>query len=102
MSTAKSTVKKYRKAAMALFGANEKEATHYIVEPKDDRGEWAPRSLAVIYLEPNMTFPEDTACIPDMLGYYSRNGFDNCVKLGEKAGVGYIEYINAAVAAVYE
>jgi hypothetical protein len=95
------TVEKYRQAAMDLFGANRTEAERYIVAPEDDTGEWAPDALAIIYLEPDMRFPEDTGCIPDRLGYYSRNGFDNCIRLGERAGVGFVEYFNAAVAAVW-
>ncbi len=94
-------VEAYRKAAMELWGANETEAANYIRHPKDDPGEWAPTALAIIYLEPDMRFPEDTACIPDALDYYQK-GFDNCLTLAEKAGTGFVEYINAAVAAVYE
>ena len=85
------TVERYRKAAMDLFGANRAEAERYIVAPADDRGEWAPQALAIIYLEPDMRFPEDTGCIPDCLGYYGRNGFDNCLSLGERAGEGFVE-----------
>lgn len=95
-------VEAYRQAAARLFGANKAEVENYIVAPDEDRGEWAPQSLAVIYLEPNFTFPEDTGVIADRLGYYSPNGMEECFKLGELAGVGYVEYINAAVAAVYE
>jgi hypothetical protein len=98
----KTVVNAYRKAAQELFGANEAESKAYIVDPSEDPGEWAPRSLAVIYLEANFTFPEDTGVIPDKLGYWSPGGMDNCYRLGLEAGVGYIEYINAAVAAVYQ
>lgn len=94
-------VKAYRMAAQALWGANPVEAAHYIVDPADDTGEWAPNSLAVIYLEPHGGFPEDEFTIPYALDYYSGGGFDACIELADKAGVGYIEYINAAVAAVY-
>lgn len=93
------TVNAYRKAAKALFGANEAEVAHYIRSPEDDPGQWAPNSLAVIYLEP-YGFREDTGIIPHMLDCYG-NGFENCIRLAESAGVGYVEYINAAVAAVY-
>jgi hypothetical protein len=96
------TVEAYRKAAMDLYGANRAEAENYIRSPEEDPGQWAPNSLAVIYLEPDFRFPEDTGVIPDRLGYWSPRGMDECFKLGEKAGTGYIEYINAAVAAVYE
>jgi hypothetical protein len=94
-------VEAYREAAMALFGANRTEAERYIVPPDEDRGEWAPDSLAVIYLEPDGRFKEDTYAIPDALNYHGQHGFDNCIALGDKAGQGYIEYINPAVAAVY-
>jgi len=97
----KETVEAYRKAAMVLFGANRTEAENYIRSPEDDPGEWAPNSLAVIYLEPDMRFPEDTGCIPDALDYWSPMGMENGIKLGTAAGTGYVEYINAAVAAVY-
>jgi len=93
-------VEAYREAAMSLFGANKAEAENYIVAPKDDPGQWAPRALAIIYLEPDMRFPEDTACIPDALDYYGK-GFDNSLTLADKAGTGFVEYINAAVAAVW-
>ncbi len=94
-------VENYRTAAMELFGANRIEAENYIRSPEDDPGEWAPESLVVIYLERDGRFPDDQGKIPDALGYFSRNGFDNCYKLADKAGAGFIEYINAAVAAVY-
>lgn len=92
----------YRKAAIALWGANETEAANYIMSPEDDRGEWAPNADVIIYLEPDGRFPEDKFVIPDKLSYWSRMGFDNCIVLSEKAGKGHIEYINAAVAAVYD
>ena len=98
----KATVNKYRKAARKLFGASAKEAEVYIKTPKEDTGGWAPRSLAVIYLECDGRFPEDRFAIPEALDFYGDEGFENCVKLAEEAGVGYIEYVNAAVAVVYE
>ena len=98
----KRVVNAYRKAAKELFKANDTEAARYILDPKDDTGENAPNSLCIIYLEPNFTFPEDTGCIPYKLDYWSRNGHENCILLAGQAGIGWIEYINAAVAAVYE
>ena len=95
-------VEAYRTAARTLFGANRAEVEKYIVDPQDDTGGWAPNALAVIYLEADFRFPEDTGCIPDALDYWGPTGADNCFKLGDEAGTGYIEYINAAVAAVYE
>jgi hypothetical protein len=91
----------YRRAAKKLFGANDTESRSYIKSPADDPGEWAPEALVIIYLEPDFRFPEDTGVIPDRLSYYGDLGFDNCIALAEAAGVGYVEYINAAVAAVY-
>lgn len=46
----------YRKAAKRIFGANDSEVLHYIVETVNDTGEWAPRSLGIIYLEPHGGF----------------------------------------------
>ena len=87
-------IKKYRKAAMSLFGATRAEAELAIVAPWNDPGEWAPNSQAIIYLEFDGPLSE-------ALDYWG-DGFENCIRLGEKAGLGYIEYINSAVAAVYK
>jgi hypothetical protein len=38
----------------------------------------------------------------DNIGYYAPCGMDECFRLSGRAGNGYIEWINAAVAAVYE
>jgi hypothetical protein len=89
-----SIIENYRKAAMSLFGATRSEATKAIVEPENDPGEWAPDALAVIYLEFDGPLSE-------ALDYWG-DGFENALRLGEKAEFGYVEYINAAVAAVYE
>jgi hypothetical protein len=89
-----SIIENYRKAAMSLFGTTRSEATKAIVEPENDPGKWAPDALAVIYLEFDGPLSE-------ALDYWG-DGFENCIRLGEKAEYGYIEYINAAVAAVYE
>jgi hypothetical protein len=88
-------VEAYRKAAQDLYGITRKEAEDAIVAPEDDPGEWAPDSLAVIRME----FGDHMA---DRIGYYAPRGLDECVRLGDAAGTGYIEYVNAAVAAVYE
>lgn len=85
------TVEAYRKAATKLWpGYTADEAKQGIVAPEDDRGEWAPNSLAVIYMEGQT--PMD----------YWGAGHEDAFKLAELAGVGYVEFINAAVAAVYE
>lgn len=84
------TVDAYRKAATKLWpGYTLEQAAGGIVAPEDDRGEWAPGSLAVIYMEGQT--PMD----------YWGNGHEDAFKLAELAGVGYVEFINAAVAAVY-
>lgn len=91
MSKQDKAVEAYRKAAVKLWpGYTMAEAERGIVHPEDDRGEWAPGSLAVIYMEGQT--PMD----------YWGNGMEDGFKLGSLAGIGYVEFINAAVAAVYE
>jgi hypothetical protein len=98
----KKAVDAYRAAAAKLFQANEVECRTYIVDPTEDTGQWAPDALAIIYLEPDMRQKEDEGIIPNSLSYYEPDGFENGIKLGQEAGIGFVEYINAAVAAVYE
>ena len=86
-------VARYREAAVKLYGISREEAEEAIVAPADDTGEWAPGSLAVIYLEYGHTQP---------ISYWSNGALDACLALSCAAGVGYVEYVNAAVAAVYE
>lgn len=88
----------YRRAAVEVLGASRKEAETYIVNPQDDPGEWAPDALAIIYLEPT---GHDKGVIPDQLSFWSSTGIDRGIDLGDAAGAGRIEYINAAVAAVW-
>jgi hypothetical protein len=88
-------VEAYRQAARKLYRISQHEAEQAIVDPEDDPGEWAPNSLAVIYLE----YGDNMA---DNIGYYAPCGMDECFRLSGRAGNGYIEWINAAVAAVYE
>ena len=83
-------VEAYRKAAVELWGMTPEDAAEGIVSPEEDSGQWAPNSLAVIYMEGQT--PMD----------YWGDGFEQGLLLAAKAGVGYIEFINAAVAAVYE
>jgi len=88
-------VDKYRKAAIDLYGITKEEAAQCIVSGvQDDEqgGQWAPKAYCVIYLEYGYTQP---------ISYYTNGALDNCLALEDKAGTGYIEYINAAVAAVY-
>lgn len=85
-------VDKYRKAAMRLYGITEGEAKAAIYCPTEDPGEWAPKSMAVINLE--------TGHLP--VSYWSPTFLDQCIELGDAAGVGYVECINAAICAVYE
>jgi len=84
-------VEMYRKAARDLYGLNQAEVEAAIYSPEDDRGEWAPDSMAIINLE--------TGHLP--LSYFNHNFIDECFRLSDKAGVGYVECINAAVCAVY-
>ena len=87
-----------------MFGACEAEANAYVKTPEEDKGEWAKghdNAVAVIYLEPDFRFPEDQGKIPDALGYWSSNGFDNCIRLGVATGT-TVEYYNSAVAIVYK
>ena len=84
-------VEAYRKAAVELWpGYTMQEATKGIVDPKDDPGQWAPGSLAVIYMEGQTPMS------------YWDGGMEQGFLLQALAGVGYVEFINAAVAAVYE
>jgi len=83
------TVDAYRRAAVRLWKLTPEEAAVGIVHPDDDRGQWAPGSLAVIYMEGQT--PLD----------YWGNGHELAIQLAEMAGVGFIEFINPAVAAVY-
>ena len=84
-------VEAYRAAAVKLWpGYTPEQAAEGIVAPEDDNGQWAPGSLAVIYMEGQT--PMD----------YWGAGHEDAFKLAELAGVGYVEFINAAVAAVYK
>lgn len=85
------TVEAYRKAAVKLWpGYTPEQAVRGIVAPEDDPGQWAPNSLAIIYMEGQT--PMD----------YWGSGMEDGFKLASLAGVGHVEFINAAVAAVYE
>jgi hypothetical protein len=88
-------VEAYRQAARKIYRISQREAEQAIVTPDNDPGEWAPDALAVIYLE----FGDSMA---DQIGYFAPHGMDECFRLSDRAGSGYIEWINAAVAAVYE
>ena len=85
-------VQAYRNAAIKQFGITQEEARRANVSPKDDKGEWAPESLAVLYLEHVALY---------QMNYYSPYFLDRCVELSDRAGIGYIECINPAVCAVY-
>lgn len=86
-------VEAYRKAAMKLYGISREQAEHSIVHPHEDTGEWAPESLAVLYLERAALAPLD---------YWGMDHLGACIELANEAGVGFVETINPAVAAVYE
>ncbi len=96
-------VEQYRKAAQSLWpDLNGVETETYILHPDDDRGRNAPGALAIIYLEADCRQEGDAGILPSMLDYYSERGIENCVRLGGAVPGTYVEYINAAVAAVYE
>lgn len=87
------TVEAYRDAAMRLYGITREQAEHSIVHPDDDKGEWAPTAQAILYLERAALAPLD---------YWGMDHLGACIELSNEAGMGYIETINPAVAAVYE
>lgn len=91
--TAMETVRRYRAAARKLFKLTEAQAIRSIYTPNDDRGQWAPKSKAIINFE-HGDLPQ--------CGYYAPKGLDNCIAWACEAGVGYVEYYNAAIAAVWE
>ena len=98
----KSIVNKYRKAAQKLWGISKVEAETYILDPKDDAGENAPNALVVIYLEADCRKKGDEGTLPALLSSYEMYGIENCIKLAKETGTGtYVEYNNAAVAAVW-
>ena len=83
-------VEAYRAAAVKLWGMTPEDAAKGIVEPGEDSGQWAPDSLAVIYMEGQTPMN------------YWEDGMEQGFRLQALAGIGYVEFINAAVAAVYE
>ena len=92
----------YRRAAVKLFHISEHEAGIYIRTPEEDKGEWASDSMTIIYLEADCRTEGDIGTLPALLDYYEREGMNNCTRLDEEVDIGtYIEYINAAVAAVW-
>lgn len=90
-------VEAYRNAAMQLYGITREQAERSIVHPEDDKGRWAwsqaRGALVILYLERAALRPLD---------YFGPYHLDECIKLEDEAGVGHIETINPAVAAVYE
>lgn len=86
-------VEQYRQAAIRLYGLTEKQAKRSIYSAQDDPGQWAPDALGIINLE----YGDLPQC-----SYWAPRGPDECLRLGEEAGVGFVEYINAAVAAIHE
>ena len=98
----KAAVAAYRAAAAKLFGANEVEQACYIRHPLEDTGQNSPEALCIIYLEADGRDKGDKFRIPDALGYWTHHGFENCIRLAEEAGIGFVEHINPAVAAVWD
>ena len=84
-------VKAYRQAAQKLYGYTQAEAEACIYSPKDDPGGWAPDALVILNLEQGLS----------RLGLYAPDWLEEGLRLGEEAGVGFVEHINGAVAAVW-
>ena len=69
----------------------------YVVAAADDPGRWAPDAHVIIYMEPKGT--RDDCELP--LDYYG-DGLDVSMRASDRLPGGhYIEFINAAVAAVW-
>lgn len=83
---------RYRAAAIKLFGLSEAQAAQCIYTPKSDPGQWAPKAKCIINFEYGTLEPAS---------YYAPRGMDKCFDWASAAGVGYIEYHNAAIAAVW-
>lgn len=86
-------VNAYRKAAIELYDLTPEQAKRSIFSPREDPGEWAPESLAVV----NFEYGDLPLC-----EYYARGGLDECIRWGEKAGVGFVEWINGGAAAIWD
>lgn len=86
-------VEAYRTAAMNLYGISREQAEYSIVHPSEDNGQWAPEAEVILYLERAALAPLD---------YWGMDHLGACIELSNEAGVGFIETINPAVAAVYE
>lgn len=87
-----------RRRAGACARRRRLPANREIVEPND----WAPGSLGVILLEPDLRTEGDTGTLPGHLSYYGPDGFGSCERLDHAAGCRtFIEYINPAVAAIW-
>ena len=85
----------YREAAVGMFGITPDQAAEAIYTQRDDPGEWAPKSLVILNME--------TGWLGD---YYEPGHIDRFYDLGEAANRSlekhtYIEYQNAAIAAVF-
>ena len=95
-------VEAYRNAAMKLWGATRAEVENYIIDAKDDPGEWAPNALVILRLEPNGGIKGDTFSLPNKLGMYGpEDWIMNGIELAREAGDGFVEHINGAIAAVW-
>ena len=83
--------KAYRRAAVKLYGYTQEQAEACIYSPANDPGEWAPKALVILNLERGLA----------PLAYYGPDFMGGGIELQEAAGVGFVEHINAAVAAVW-
>lgn len=80
---------------MELYGLTRKQAELSIYTPENDPGEWAPSALAILCFE----YGDGLA---DNCGYWAPSGLAECFRLSARAGVGFVEWINPAVGAVYD
>ena len=94
MTKTEAAAKAYQEAAQRLYNISKADAEQAIVPADQDRGEWAPNALVVLYLEHAALAP---------LAYWGRDHMGACHALESASGQSdtFIETINAAVAAVY-
>ena len=81
----------YRRAARKLYGYDQAQAEACIYGPENDPGEWAPDALVILNFERGLS----------RLAYNAPDWLDESVRFQEEAGVGFVEHINGAVAAVW-
>jgi len=93
MKNQTSTVRKYREAAVKLFGISEDEAERCIIQSNADAGQNAPHALVILRLEHGL----------DALSFHGPDPLGATSRLDVEANAGtFTEYVNGAVAAIYE